>query len=277
MSALPQHLSELPQVGGSHPRVKQYLNIKRNRGPSPGVMTLEGTWALRAALDNGIGVELALVCPALLRGDTSDGLIRTLRGRGAPVVQVSAKVFGRLADREGPDGVAAIVRFATASLDGIEVGARTRLVVADRFELAGNLGTLIRAADGAGATAVLVTDRRLRVTHPLVVKASMGTLFSTPIVDVSGEAARAWLAAKGVRVVVADPGGPASYRDADLRGPVALVLGSERYGIDHAWRTAADLLVSIPMLGQADSLNVGHAAALLLYEAMHQNASRRPR
>lgn len=271
MSALPQHPSGLPQVGGSHPRVKQYLNIKRNRGPSPGVMTLEGTWALRAALDNGISVELALVCPPLLRGGEAVDLIGALHGRGATVVQVSAKVFGRLTERDGPDGVAAIVRFSTATLDRIDVDSRSRLVVADRFELAGNLGTLIRAADGAGATAVLVTDRRLRITHPLVVKASMGTLFSTPIVDVSGEAARAWLATNGVRVVVADPGGPSSYRDADLRGPVALVLGSERYGVDHAWRAAADLLVSIPMLGQADSLNVGHAAALLLYEALHCN------
>ena len=271
MSALPQHPSGLPQVGGSHPRIKQYLNVKRHHGKVSGLMAIEGTWALRAALDSGIGVEVAIVCSARLRGDAAHGLIRMLRARGAPVVQVSAKVFGRLAEREGPDGVAAIVRFSTTPLDAVVAGPRSRLVVADRFELAGNLGTLVRAADGAGAAAVVVTDRRLRVTHPLVVKASMGTVFSTPIVDVSGEEARVWLAANRVRIVVADPGGAASYRGADLRGPVALVLGSERYGVDPAWRAAADMVVSIPMLGRADSLNVGHAAALLLYEALHAN------
>jgi TrmH family RNA methyltransferase len=101
-----------------------------------------------------------------------------------------------------------------------------------------------------------------------VLKASMGTVLSLPVVDVERDEALRWLRRRGVRTIAADPAAPTSYRDARWIGPLAIVLGSERHGLAPFWRDAADVTVSIPMLGVADSLNVGHAAALLLYEAL---------
>ncbi len=146
------------------------------------------------------------------------------------------------------------------------------MVVADRFELVGNLGTVVRCADGAGAAGVLAVDTPFRLSHPLLVKASMGTIFSTPVVSVGLEEALEWLNRNGFRLLAADPGASVPYDRADYRGPLAIVLGNERTGLSPAWAKAAGTLVSIPMLGVADSLNVGHAAALLLYEALrHQH------
>ena len=176
-----------------------------------------------------------------------------------------------MVDRDGPDGLAALGYLHRHALDDLAVDAATRVVVLDRMELAGNLGTIIRCADGAGATAVIVTERRTRITHPVAVKASMGTVFSLPVIDASVADMVAWARRRSVRIIAADPAATVSYRDADYDGSVALVLGSERYGLSDTWRAAADLLVSIPMRGRADSLNVGHAAALLLYEAMSFN------
>jgi TrmH family RNA methyltransferase len=236
---------------------------------------LEGTWAVGAAADAGVPVEVVFVCEALVR---DEALVRRVvasscRG-GALGLSVSERLLRRMVDREGPDGVAAIGRLPARSLSSIAaavgVGRAARVVVADGSELAGNLGTIIRCADGAGASGVLVTDRRLRMTHPLVVKASMGTVFSTPVVDVDRREALAWLRAHGFRLIAADPAAGASYRSVSYGGRVALVLGSEREGLSPFWRAEADVLVSIPMLGVADSLNVGHAAALLLYEALAQ-------
>jgi TrmH family RNA methyltransferase len=173
----------------------------------------------------------------------------------------------RLADRDGPDGVVALGGMHAHALGDLAVTSRTTIVVADALDLPGNLGTVIRCADGAGATAVIQTDRRVRRTHPLVVTASTGTEFSMPVLDASRDDAVAWLRAHAVRIVAADPQATTTYRDADLTGPVAIVVGSERDGLHTTWRGEADVLVSIPMLGVADSLNVGHAAALLLYEA----------
>jgi TrmH family RNA methyltransferase len=252
-----------------HPRVRQFINVKRNRGNPPATaVALEGTWAMRAALRAGVEVESVLVCPSLFRGDETPRLVESARQRGARVYDVGERVFHRIVERDGPDGVAALAHLPRCNIDAIAVSASTRVVVLDRMELAGNLGAVIRCADGAGASAVVLTDRRVRMTHPLAVKASMGTIFTMPVIDATVDDAVGWARVNGVRLIAADPAADASYRGDHYGGPVALVLGSERYGLDGDWRKAADVLVSIPMRGTADSLNVGHAAALLLYESL---------
>jgi RNA methyltransferase, TrmH family len=159
---------------------------------------------------------------------------------------------------------------ALPPLSDIRVSGRTRVVVADDWDLPGNLGTLIRCADGAGAAGVLVVEHGFGLSHPLVLKASMGAAFGLPVVAVSRPAARRWLRDHGFRVVAADPAASGSYRDADYRGPLAVVVGSERRGLAREWLTAADSIVAIPMLGTCDSLNAAVAGALLLYEALAQ-------
>jgi TrmH family RNA methyltransferase len=236
---------------------------------------LEGAWAIGAAVDGRLPIEAVFVCDALVRdADLARRLVSSLCGDGAVALSVSDRVMRRMVDRDGPDGLAALGRMSTRSLSSVALDAHqpARVVVADGAELAGNLGTIIRCADGAGARAVLVTDRRLRVTHPLVVKASMGTVFTTAVVDADRAEALAWLRRRRFRIVAADPAGGSSYRSVAYGDRVAIVLGSEREGLAPFWRDAADVLVSIPMLGVADSLNVGHAAALLLYEALAQAA-----
>jgi len=245
---------------------QDFINAKR-KGLARAV-AIEGSWELRHALKAGVAVETVLVCPPLFRGEESARLVDEARARGALVVEVGERAFRTLVDRDGPDGVAALAHVRPWRLDELRVEPSTRIVVLDRMELAGNLGAVIRCADGAGAAAVVLTDRRTRVTHPLAIKASMGTVFSMPVVDTSVEAACTWARASGVRVVAADPAATQSYRGDHYDGPVMLVLGSERYGLSSDWRAAADVLVSIPMRGIADSLNVGHAAALLLYESL---------
>ena len=261
-------------AGIGHPEVRRFLAIKHNRRPTTAnAVALEGLWSIRHAIDAAIPVDVVFVCTSLLRGDDAHHAVDHLRAAGAAVFEVSERVVARMVDRDGPDGLAAIARLHERQLDDIAIDASTRLVIADSFELAGNLGTLIRCADGAGASGVVVTDRRVRLTHPLVVKASMATVFSMRVVDVDRSDALTWIRDQRVRLVAADPAATTSYRDADYRGPVAVVVGSERYGLASFWRDAADAVVSIPMLGVADSLNVGHAAALLLYEALDQQRS----
>lgn len=256
----------MPAAGTGHPRVREYIDSKRNRADAQ-LLALEGLWAIRRALAATVPVEAVFVCAELLRGNDATRVVAEVREQGGAVLDVTPRVLQRMVRRDGPDGLAAIARLPSRALVDIPIGPTSRLVVADGFDLPGNLGTIVRSADGAGACAVVQTDRRVRVNHPLVVKASMGTVFTTPVVDSRRDEALAWLRARGVRIVAADPSATTSYRDADYRGPVAIVLGNERHGLAAFWRDAADVTVSIPMLGVADSLNVGHAAALLLYEA----------
>jgi TrmH family RNA methyltransferase len=157
------------------------------------------------------------------------------------------------------------------TLGDIGVGCQTRVMIADGWDLPGNLGTLIRCADGAGAAGVLVIEQGFTLNHRLVLKASMGAAMALPVVAVGRPAARRWLREHGFRIVAADPAGSRSYRDVDYRGPLAIVIGSERRGLAPEWLAAAVSIAAIPMLGASDSLNATLAGALLLYEALAQH------
>jgi TrmH family RNA methyltransferase len=149
-------------------------------------------------------------------------------------------------------------------------------VILENVEKPGNLGAVLRAADGAGADAVLLCGKGADPFNPNALRASRGALFGLPTVHATAVAITAWLSAHAIVTVAAIPGAETLYTDADLRGPVALVFGAEDTGLSKSWRDGTAQRVRIPMGGSGDSLNVATSAALLLYEAVRQRA-RRPR
>jgi len=263
----------LISAGLKHPRVREFLAVKRrpaSRGLA-GAVALEGTWMIRQALRAEVRLQAVFVCPALLRGVEELALAGKAVDLGAEGYEVSERVLSRLADRDGPDGIAALGLACQRTLGDIRVSRSTRVVIADGWDLPGNLGTLIRSADGAGASGVLVVEQGFGLSHPLVLKASMGAALVMPVVTAKRPAARRWLRQRGFRIVAADPAGRCSYRDVDYRGPLAIVVGSERRGLAPEWLAAADSIAAIPMLGICDSVNAAVAGALLLYEALAQH------
>lgn len=261
----------LTPVGPGHPKVQEFLAVKRRRPAGDGLagaLALEGTWMIRKALAARVRLQVVFSCPALLRGAEGQALVRKAVALGAEGYEVSERVFARLTDRDGPDGIAALGQARRRTLGDIRVGRDTRVMVADGWDMPGNLGTLIRCADGAGASAVLVVEQGFGLAHPLVLKASMGAALSTPVIAVGRPAATRWLREHGFRILAADPAGRRSYRDVDYSGPLAIVIGSERRGLAREWLAAADTIAAIPMLGTSDSLNAAIAGALLLYEAL---------
>jgi tRNA G18 (ribose-2'-O)-methylase SpoU len=264
------HRPVLTPAGLKHPRVREFLAVKRRPASRslPYAVTLEGMWMIRQALAAGVRLRAVFVCPALLQAAEGLALASQAVGLGAEGYQVSERVLSRLADRDGPDGIAALGQTRRRTLGDIRVGRRTRVMIADGWDLPGNLGTLIRCADAAGASGVLVVEQGFGLSHPLVLKASMGAALAMPVVAVGRPAARRWLREHGFRIVAADPAGSRPYRDIDYRGPLAIVIGSERRGLAREWLAAADSIAAIPMLGSCDSLNAAVAGALLLYEAL---------
>jgi TrmH family RNA methyltransferase len=266
---LPAHYqSELTPAGPGHPLVRQYLAARRQR-QAPGVVALEGYWAIETALAAGRPLEALFVMPPLGAGP-APALVSMSVERRAPVFRVGPKLFGRMVDRDGPDGLAALVGWRSWTLEDILVGPTARVLVSYRPDRPGNLGAMVRCADGAGASGVIVADSVLALSSQAVVKASMGTIFSLPAVATTSEEALTWLRSRGFRIVAAQPDGDRSYRDGLYRPPVAVVVGNERRGLSPEWSQAAHCRAAIPMGGRADSLNVTTAAALLLYEALQQ-------
>lgn len=173
-------------------------------------------------------------------------------------------------DRVRPDGLATVIERWDTSLERLPVQAARLLLAVEGIERPGNLGTLIRTASGAGA-GVIVAGGATSIFHPDVVQASVGALYQVPIGEATTEDTLDWLHGR-TRVVAASPHAAKPYWAADYGGSVTIAVGSERHGLTPAWLEAADEVVSIPMLGSADSLNVAVATGILLFEAARQRA-----
>jgi TrmH family RNA methyltransferase len=266
-----QHLHQLAVAGPRHPLVRAYLHARRRGRPPAGAssVALEGYWAARAAIAASRPLEALFVVPSLVRDDRVLALAAEVADGGAPLLRVGETLFRRMVDRDGPDGLAALVRWRSWSWSDVAVTPQARVLVADRPGSPGNVGSMIRCAEGAGASGVVLADSVLATASHAVVKASMGTIFTVPTVAATAADARGWLRRHRFRTVAASPTATRSYREAVYGPPVAIVVGNERQGLSPEWSRFADVRVSIPMHGNADSLNVATAAALLLYEAMH--------
>jgi TrmH family RNA methyltransferase len=250
--------------------VKEVVRLRERRERDrSGQFVIEGTRELERALSAGVPLRELLLSPELARPEALALASRAERS-GIPVSELGSDAFSRASIRENPDGVMALAPTWRTELAEFEPPADPLLVVLDGLEKPGNLGALLRTADAVDADAVFVTGRGTDPFNPNVIRSSMGSVFSRPLLAVESEELREFLRTNGIRVVTTSPAGDQPYWNADLRGAVAVVLGTEHQGLGPEWLTAADSSVFIPMSGMADSLNVGVAGALMLYEALRQ-------
>jgi RNA methyltransferase, TrmH family len=225
---------------------------------------LEGAKVIAEALDAGVSLEAVFTAPEI---DAVRPLLERALEAGVRVHTLQPGLIERVADTVTPQPVMAIAPWIDVPLEAVRGG--DFFVVCVDVRDPGNAGTVLRTAEAAGATAVVFCDGSVDVFNPKTVRASAGSLFHVPVVnggsvdDVLG-ALMAW----GVRRLgtVARDGTP--YDEADLTVPVALVLGNEAHGLPDG--VQLDELVSIPMAGSGESLNVGMAAAVLAFEVARQ-------
>jgi RNA methyltransferase, TrmH family len=260
-----------------NPRVKQLVKL-RDRRPrdEAGVFLVEGYRQIRRALEKAVTLTEVYYAPDWFMGENEPALLAQAEASGAQLFELSKEAFAKVAYRERPDGLLAVAPQWRHSLPDLErwLGQAPHrppfLLVVEAIEKPGNLGTILRSADAAGVQALIVCDPVTDLFNPNVVRASTGVLFSVPVVIAGSEEVRAWLRGRGIRSVATTPAAAALYTDTDLRGPLAIVMGSEQYGLSNYWLQEADARVRIPMAGQADSLNVAMATIITLFEAVRQ-------
>ncbi|MEY2877854.1 MAG: hypothetical protein RLZZ15_234 [Verrucomicrobiota bacterium] len=254
-----------------NPRVKQLVRL-RDRRPrdEAGVFLVEGYREIRRALEKGVALAEIYFSPAWFLGENEPALIAQAAAAGAQAFELTQEAFAKVAYRERPDGLLAVAPQWHRTLDALVLPPAPLLLVVEAIEKPGNLGTILRSADAAGCDAVIVCDPVTDIFNPNVVRASTGVLFSVPLVVAESAPVRDWLRAKNIRAVATTPAAETTYSDADLRGPLAIVMGSEQYGLSEFWLKHCDLPVRIPMAGQADSLNVAMATIITLFEAVRQ-------
>ncbi|MGH3220673.1 MAG: TrmH family RNA methyltransferase, partial [Streptosporangiaceae bacterium] len=260
------------------------LAIEKNTAPNPRKLFIaEGLWAHKLLLSTHTPVEVFFWSPEAAYGDEARMRAVEVAAVAKAAYKISAKTLERISERDRPDGLLSIAQLREWQPEDIVFGRSALVMVADSMEVPGNLGTLIRTADACRVDCVVLTNRRTRLSHPKVFRASQGMLLTVPIIEFEQpKEAASWLRENNFDVYLADTEDARNYRSLryyDRR--TAFVLGAERYGIPKAWYCPEFQRVFVPMLGAADSLNVSISAAVLLYEARAQKekwlASRRDR
>ena len=273
----------------ANPRLREVVSLRRRRIRDARRLTLvEGYEEVALALDAGAAPDELYWCPELVHaGVDPRTLADRVRDVGGRCVQLSRAAFDKIAYRESPDGVLAVVPTADRSLRDLDAllddpradpGADPRgqsphaplVLVCQGVEKPGNLGAMLRTADAAGVAAVLAADPVTDWGNPNLVRASKGTVFSVPVAADTASACADWLSRRGIELVALTPAGARDYADIDYTGPVALAVGAEKAGLTDDILTAATLRAVIPMAGHADSLNVAASAAIVLFEAVRQ-------
>ena len=254
-------------AGKTNPAVKRVAALIANTRPNPDrLFVAEGIWAFNMALSAGLDFVSFFYAPECAYSPEA----LNLAGRAASAADyiniLSKKVFLTISERDEPDGLLAVCRLPRSDVKDIPLG-NAMVVVLDGLEIPGNIGTILRSADASGADAVLVCGRKARLTHPKLIKGSMGAAFTVPVVEFpTATECREWLLANGFSIFLADTRAEKGFYDYDYHGNCAVVMGGERYGLSREWYGEGANLLSIPMLGKCDSLNVAIAATVILYE-----------
>jgi TrmH family RNA methyltransferase len=261
--------------------VKNVVKLrKRQHRDNQRRTVIEGARESILALQKQIIPLEAYICPAYL-DEEAEGILASLHQLASEgrtwLFEVTPDVFAKIVYRDRSGGLLLVIPYLNCALADLSIGHNPLLVVVENVEKPGNLGAILRSADGAGADGVIVSTSGkgagTDLHNPNVVRASLGALFAVPVATTLTNRLIDWLQKRGIRIVIASPSASLSYTDAEMTGPIALVLGSEASGLSAEWLSAADEQVVVPMRGAVDSLNLAVSSALLLYEAVRQRES----
>jgi TrmH family RNA methyltransferase len=237
-----------------------------------GRFLVDGLQHLHMALDAGVRPVEVFYCEELFVGTEAAVLLNRFRQTGADLVAVSEHVMRALAQCSVPQGIVAAFALCERSFQELQLTGRELVVVLDRLDDPGNVGTLICAADAVGAAAVILIKPCADVFDPKTVRSSMGSLFNVPLVR-TGDVATllGWLRRSGLRLVGADVRQGVPWGWGLWEGGVALVLGNEARGLSGDVRLHLEGLARLPMVGKAESLNVAVAGGVLMHGWLQVN------
>lgn len=262
----------------NNPRIKDVIRLNNRRQRDAKKLTVvEGQREVSRALHAGIVPVEAYICPDLVttNDETSNTLRQLAQAGTTQLFEVTPAVFEKMAYRGYSGGLLIVVPYLEHTFADLSGLTKPFLVVIDGVEKPGNLGAVLRTADAAGIDGLILTNEEgtgTDIHNPNVTRASLGARFSVPVISASIKDTLAWLHEQHIQIVATSPDANEAYTAVPLTGPIAVILGSEAFGLGSHWLRSADLQVKIPMFGTVDSLNLSVSTALLLYEVIRQRS-----
>ena len=262
-----------------NPKIVRLLELQQKSAArrKSGLFVVEGRRELEHCLAAGYEVETFFVCNdgSIKEGEKTVKLSNreVVKLSDASTILVSPYVYEKSAYRGSTEGVIAIVHQKSHTLKDLTLTKNPLIVVLESVEKPGNLGAVLRSADAAGVTAVIVCDPLTDLYNPNVIRGSIGAIFTVPTIACTSEECIKYLQDNNIQILTAQLQDSNLYYDVDMTQPTAVVMGTESTGLTNQWREVANHHIRIPMLGKLDSLNVSVSAAILMYEAVRQRKS----
>ncbi|QDU90836.1 23S rRNA (uridine(2479)-2'-O)-methyltransferase [Pirellulimonas nuda] len=254
----------------NNPRIKHAAALRERRERRKrGEALVDGAREIVRALEAGVRPVEAFVCRGLARTEAARQAAALLGSGPAPLHEVTPEVFERLAFGNRGDGVVLVVAAPARLLTELTLPAAPVIALLVGLEKPGNVGAILRSADGAGVDAVIVVGGA-DLMNPNAIRASVGAVFKPNVCDATEPEADRWLTSLGLPIYSTRPEASLPYHEVDFRRGAALLFGSEDAGLGDAWRGVGVTPIRLPMQGVADSLNVAASAAVLFYEALRQ-------
>ncbi len=226
------------------------------------------------AAQQGAGIQSVVTAPALLTSLAGKQVVSELARRNVEILEVGEEVFKSLALKDDPQGIAAVIRQAWLPLEQVRLSAQNLWIALDSVADPGNLGTILRTVDAVGGSGVILLEQSTDPYDPTAVRASMGAVFSQKLVHSDFGTFAAWRKGSGACVIGTSGAAAEDYHQARYPSEFVLLMGSERHGLGEEALKLCDQVVSIPMSGRSDSLNLAVATAVVLYEIFNPRRDR---
>ncbi len=259
----------------SNPTIKQIRALRqRKEREASGLFFAEGIRLVGEAAQLGAPIEQLIVAPELLNSSFAHELIAAQVGAGVGYLEVSAAVFTNLSAKDGPQGLGAVIRQRWQQLAELPTSDGLGYLALNAVADPGNLGTIIRTADAAGMGGVILLGNSTDPYDPTALRASMGALFAQPLVRASFEMLLAWAEQRGLPLIGTSDAAAQHFQDLAYPLTLILLMGGEREGLSADQQASCAHIVSLPMRGRSDSLNLAVATGIMLYELLRQAANR---
>lgn len=225
---------------------------------------------LKAVNSGKIRFDSMFISPECYLGKNEENLINKINSR---IFELPRKVFEKISYRDRPDGILTIAEMPDFQFDTSEKPVGDLYLIIEGVEKPGNLGTILRTAEGAGVSSVIVVDPKIDLFNPNVIRSSTGTLFTLPTYVSDAGTVLKYFKENKIRLIAVSPDGQTIYYNENMKAPSAFIFGSEQYGLSEFSKSDSDKIICIPMKGEADSLNLAMSCGIILYEALRQRQS----
>ncbi len=250
-----------------NPKIKQIIKLRKTGArKKEGVVVVEGVKEISLAIEAGLEISQLFFSHSF----NKKGLDKKYIQENTELIEVEGDVFQKISLRENPDGHIALVKPKNKTLKNISLSKNPLIVVLDELEKPGNLGAIMRTCDAAGVDAIIMTNKKVDIYNPNVIRASLGTVFTNQVILETRENTIDWLKENKISILTTTPSTNFEFTEVDFALASAIVIGTEHSGLPLEWLDKADKKIKIPMLGKIDSLNASVSAAVVIYEAVRQ-------